>query len=86
MHDVVGRPYGAGVARRVVVTWHGDPHGAGARAAALTPRQDALAGHVEADRRDGDVELVADRLEGLAAGYALGRAPELLVRTSYAAI
>lgn len=89
MHDVVGGPDGAGVARGggavgggggVVARGQGEARGARARSAPLAPGQDPLPRHVEPDRRDGDVELVADRLEGLAPGYALGGAPQLLVR------
>lgn len=84
MNDVIGGPDGRGVAGRVVIRPDGQrqPHGAGARPAPLASRQDALAGHVEPDRRDGYVELVADGLEGLSAGDALCRTTELLVRAT----
>lgn len=93
VNDVVGGSDGARAARathrrcrrrraRAAVDGKGEAGGAGARPAPFPARQDALPRHVEADRRDRYVELVADRLEGLAAGDALRGPAELLVRAA----
>lgn len=93
MYNVIGRPDGTDVAR------HAEGGGTGRRnrhrrapraartcSATLPPGQDALACHVKAYGRDGDVELVANILEGLAARDALSCPAQLLVRPADATV
>lgn len=88
MHDVVWGSDGAGVPRRIVGGRSGQREAGGARTrpTPFPAGQYALAGHVETYRRDRYVELVADRLEGLASRDALCGTSQFFIGAPYAAV